>query len=279
MNNLIKLSNRKLITNIIITLILVTNCNEDKQKEIYAVKVKDSTLSLNEMHESLGSEKYNKKYQEEFILDWARTEVLYQEAVSEGIVSGPEYNRLIDQSKKELAAALLLNKFFLKYKISAESSELEKFFHDYKDDYRVPDHAYILNIISFSDEIKAILFRSTLIESDWTKTLIAFDNDTSIVKMEKEEFLYLYQLLPLNLLRTVKELPPNEVSIVIETEPKVYTIVQLVEIIMKGEVPKYMYVKDLVRERFLIMKRKNLVNSYVEELYSKYKVVINKDIR
>ena len=77
--------------------------------------------------------------------------------------------------------------------------------------------------------------------------------------------------------RIIDNLLPGEISIVFESEPNIFSVVQLVEFLSEDSIPKMSFVQDVVIERYSMMERKRLYNEFVKELYSKYNVEINRD--
>lgn len=106
-----------------------------------------------------------------------RKELLYQEAKSEGITDEVEYKRIIENSRKELAASFLLKKLLmmlhsiLKLKMLRNSMKIiNSFLH--------PGKNFLINKVEFEDEDQAIQFRTTAVESDWYKAVNAFSGDS-----------------------------------------------------------------------------------------------------
>ncbi|MBU1349365.1 hypothetical protein KJ781_04835, partial [Patescibacteria group bacterium] len=112
--------------------------------------------------------------------------------------------------------------------------------------------------------------------SDWQNTINIFANDSALIQKSENSFYYGYNLSPLELSRTVKALNPGEISLVLQKEPSLFTVVQMVKVINKNTYLDYDLVKDQVKEIYYFEKRKELLNKYLHQLYSKYNVELNK---
>jgi len=83
----------------------------------------------------------------------------------------------------------------------------------------------------------------------------------------KEENLY-----PQKLARTVKGLNPLEISIVISDETEYHSVVQVLNVLNKGSIAPFEFVKSDIEKRLIAETEKDFTNDYVKALYSKYKI-------
>ena len=208
-------------------------------------------------------------YKNEIVRNWINKELLYQKAVKEGITKENGYVHLMENSKKELAVTLLLDKIYSEEKEKIDNNQVEQFYNQNKEDFKSFYNAYIINMISFNDENKAINFRSTLLETDWTRAANVFKGDTSVTNLLTNKMYYEYELQPPSLNRIVKELNPNEVSIIFSNQYNDYSIVQLVKKFPKDSLLPLEYVRSNVEDRLIANKKDELIRNYVKELYSK----------
>lgn len=253
------------------------SCEEEKPAVPFAAKVNESVLSVNDLNSYLGSNKYGNKQRNEFIRQWIETEILFLEAAEKGLMQENEYEQILQISKKELAAALLLNNYFQENEPDVSGFELQRYFIENRDDFLFNDDACLLNMISFSNEDRAIEFRSKLYNLPWKRVLKEFEEDEFLISNVTEGFNFFYQIQPARVLRVVKSLNESEISIVIQEEPNKFSIVQPLRFFRKGETPEFVFIQDFIRDRYLISKRKEMFNDFMNDLYEKYNVTINKD--
>lgn len=255
---------------------LMLGCSKEEKSDIYVAKVNESILTEEQVRLALSDERNKGKYRSEYIHDWIETEVLFQEALKNGTLDEKEFNAILERSKKQLAAAMLINKVLDENKIELTDDEVQKYFERDKEDFKLVDDAFRLNIVRFGNFDKAVKFRSILMETDWNKAINAYRGDQSILSNEAYRLLYQYQIHPLDLLRIVNNLQPGEVSIVLETEPMKFTVVQLVEKLNKGITPPLDAVKNEVIERLLVIKRKEFIRNYIDKLIADHNLEIKR---
>ncbi|MFA3781518.1 peptidyl-prolyl cis-trans isomerase [Melioribacteraceae bacterium 4301-Me] len=275
MRNLKKLySKTNNIFLLLLFLIIFNACAKEKKAEKYYAKVGNEYLTEDMLKDFISSERYKNLYKSEIIRRWIENEVLYQEAVKKGIEKDKEYKKLVDRASRELAIALLKKEIIQEVKNSFSSSELEQFYEKYKEDFRLQDEAYKLNIITFNNEDSAIKFRTLLLESDWDRILPAYKNDSTVVNLETRKFVYSHDVYPVSILRILQDMLPLEVSVVIPEEHSSFTVVQLIEKYPKNFLPSFESIKNVVEERYLAFKQKEHLEKYISDLIGNYKTEI-----
>jgi len=251
-------------------------CKRDEVKEEFVAKVNNEFLTKEILNDYLNSKKYESKHRQELIMDWVKNQVLYLEAKRNGILEEKEFQKLTSGLEKQLAASLLLEKISDNMEIDFDERDLEYYYQHNKDEFSLPSDAVVFNRIVFNNREKAIQFRSVLLDTDWQKSLNVFIGDESINNYDTEKLFYLHEIYPQTLLRYLINLRPSETSIVFETEPKQFTIVQVKSKFKKNELPNFVQIRDLVYERYLLHQRKNYLTKYIDELIPQYNVEIKR---
>ena len=270
------LKKSKIKSAVLLVIILLTGCEQEQQKTNYVARVNDSYLTAEELAAMVDTNSSTTFFRNEVIRNWINRELLYQQAMKEGILKGKNYKRILDKSEKELAGALLLDKYGQNGKINIEIRDLLIYYKKNRDDFKVDEDSYLLNKIHFSNENRAIEFRSLLLDSDWQKALNVFHNDSTIISVKSNSLVKETDIYPAMLLRVVKRLYPLEISIVITERPGYYTVAQVLNKYAKGSVLPFDIVKSEVEKRYLAERRKLQVENYIKELYSDYEIeVIN----
>ncbi len=267
MMNSQKLLKNSLFIAVLLALLFVA-CEQKKESGEEVVRIDDAVLTEDEIEKEIGKDASKSIYREQFINNWIEKEVLYRKAIEEGVTDSDEYTSLIENSKKELAAALLIKKYLKENPVVIEENELVDFYNKYKHDFVLQQDAYKLNYISFNNEGSAREFRKILIESDWNKALNVFRDNISIIENETDKLFYDYQINPVALNQIVKNLYENEVSIVTEVNPGKFTVIQFLKRFDKGIIPEYKEVRNIVYERYKYFKQKEKINEFIEELIS-----------
>ena len=253
---------------------MIIGCGKESPKRDFIARVNKSYLTKENLNSVSDSVKTNNLYSSEVIRNWVNRELLFQMAEKEGITKSAEYLSLIEESKKELAASLMIRKFYENKTLDIDDDSLESYFAANNNLFRLNNEGYLINRINFTNEDKAIQFRTTVIESDWNKASNVFKKDAAViynkVLYDEPEF------HPAGLLRIVKELDPKEVSIVVSTGDNAYTVVQLLEKYSEGSVPPLEVIKKKVSSRYIADKKEQLFKNYLEDLYSHNEIEIKK---
>ena len=193
----------------------------------------------------------NTLHKSEVIRNWINREILFQKAKNEGILKNDDYKRLVQNSGKELAGVLLLDSYIASVKINFEQRDLINYFNENNNDFKLADNSYLLNIIHFSNEDRAVEFRSLVLDSDWQKAMNIFYGDSAIIDNENEVLLKEQDVSSIKVLRVVKRLHPLEISIVISEREGYYTVVQVLKKYLIGSIPSYNVMKNEVKKRYL----------------------------
>ena len=249
-------------------------CKKEVPVNKYIAKVNDSYLTEEEL-DSIYIANSGIQYKDEIIRNWINRELLFQQAEKQGILNNKDFNRILDNSKKELAASFLIEDYINKEKIKVEPAEIEKYYSDNPDEFKLLYDSYLLNEIIFNNEDDALKFRSEALGKNWEDAYQDIKSDTSVFSEKSGELLFDYKVQPVSVLRVVQELYPSEISIVLHTDEGKFTVVQLIQKFDKGTVPPFDLIKTEVKKIYLIQKKELTVKNYIKELYSKNDIEVN----
>jgi len=250
------------------TAVSLISCGKESSQKNFVARVNNSYLTSEELASMIDTNKASNFYKNEVIRNWINKEILYQTAVKDGILKEDKFKSVIEDSKKELAASFLIKKLYEDEKVSYSLNDLEDYYIQHTNEFARFYDSYLINMIAFSDEDKAVQFRSIVLESDWENALTVFKGDTSIKKIRTNQLLYDYEIHPVTLLRVVTDLNPNEISIVLKDENGNFTVIQEVQQFKKGTIPPFEVIKPEVVDRFVAEKKEALIKNYIKELYS-----------
>ena len=246
-------------------------CGKESPKEDFTARVNNSYLNSRELDSLTG---LTDQYKSEIIRNWVNRELLFQEALKEGIIDSKEYRNIIENSKKELASSMFINSFMSKKIIEPEPAQLKKYYEDHRENFLLDSDSFLLNEITFNDLETGINFRNALIESNWKRVSAMFNNDSHRTGEEVNIVRKREEIHPGGLMRIVSELEPDEVSIVFNDENKTFYIVQLINKFPKGTIPPFDFIKGEAEKRYVIEQKKKALQDYLEELYSKNDIEI-----
>ncbi|RPI73640.1 MAG: peptidyl-prolyl cis-trans isomerase [Ignavibacteriales bacterium] len=251
---------------VVFTAVLLTGCGEKPENKKFVARVNDSFLTQDDLDEISDTSFKNNFYRSEIIRNWIDEELLYQEALNDGIIEDEDFNRIINNSRKKLAAAMLLKKVTDQYEFTYNDSDLEEFYQTNKDEFKNKVDAFLMNIAEFSSEDKAIEFRALVLENEWQN---AVDSKKYEDLLNKKENVLLdeNEIYPLAVRSVLQELYSNELSIIINTDSS-YVILQVIEKYPEGTIPPFNLIKTKIERRFVSFEKRKFINEYIKKLYA-----------
>jgi hypothetical protein len=265
------------VINIWIFTAVIFGCGKEPDRTDYVAKVNNAYLTRDELNNMLDSSFRNDNfYRDELIRNWINRELLYQEAVKEGIPDEEEFKKVISDSHKELAASYLLNRYYEEENIAPEEEEISDYYKKFPDQFKILNTAYRINKAVFKTENKAVEFRYTVLETDWEMAAEKFLNDPDLISSESGKFVYQYDLYPLSLLKVASELYPDELSIILPYKEEKYFLIQMIEKYSEGTIPPLEVIKGQVINRLSYQKKEALIKDYIKELYSNNDIDVKK---
>ncbi len=266
----------KKIEVIILPLLILVACNENKKPETYIAKVNDSYLTESRLAELIDSQFVSEKSRSVIIKNWIRQEILFQQAVKEGLTETNDFKETLTNTRKQLAAALVLEKFAATTQQQFTEEELKNFFEANESSFKLPFNAYFLNRIDFSNRDSAVAFRTKLIMNGWAGAIYESKQDTNIIRKEDSVLVSEQDIQPVRMLRILEGLYPLEISIVIPDERGYYSVVQLLDKYTAGSLPAFEAVKDEVERRYKSALTELAIENYIDDLYSLSEIEIKK---
>lgn len=251
---------------LVIVGLLFISCSEDKKETNQLVKIGESVLTEEDVNNALGEFRNQSRLREEYINNWIEKELLFKEALKEGLLDSPEYKTLIEKNSREIAASLLISEYLKENSYEPSADELLEFYEKTKDDFLLSDDTYLFNIVDFGNFESAVKFRKILVESDWKKAINQFRGDPVMIKAESDVLMPLHKIGPVAKYKIVSNLLPGEISIILQTEPDKFTVVQLIDKYGKGLIPPYEIIEDQIKDRFLLLKNKEIIREYINKL-------------
>jgi hypothetical protein len=269
------LNRKQIIEGIIFPLFLLYSCSESYKPESYVARVNGAYLTEADLSEIIDSQFVYGKSRAAIIKNWVRQEVLYQEAVKLGLTEKKEYLKTIENAKRQLATALVLEE----YKESSEplytNEDLVNYYNENQTSSRLPFNSYFLNRINFFDRNTAVQFRTEVITSGWKEAVDLFLKNTSLVNVSNRLLIPEQDIYPVKLLRILEGLYPLEISIVIPDDRGYYTVVQLLDKYFAESIPPFDAVKSEVEKRYISALAELALENYIYDLYTKNEIEIN----
>lgn len=263
-----------IVKGVFFSLFFFSSCVEPTKPDKYVARVNDSYLTEEELYELADTGKASSSSIKEIIRNWVNSELLYQQAEDEGIVGERDYERIIENSRKQLAGALLLKKITSEIPVDFTQAELEEYYNQNKSSFILSTDHYLLNRVKFSDYFKAVQFRSDLISTGWNPAVNKYEGDSSLIRISGNELLSEHDIYPVQILRVVQGLYPLEISIVISDEPGYYSVVEVLDKFEKGRIPPFKAIRSVVEKRLIAEKQIIAAENFIDELYQKNEIEI-----
>ena len=265
----------KLVLLPFLLLFIFLSCDEKEVvKEVVVARVGNSSLTENELHEHLGEKRGIAKYRDEYIRYWVENELLYQFAKKKNLLTDENFYDVIGNSSQELAANIAINEYLTNQKFNYSKSDLRKYYQDNKDDFSFGEDGYLINMISFNNEPKAISFRNYAIREGWNEALSLFEADTTILNVLSKKLFKLSEVQSKLVSRVLTSMFKGEISVVVNTELNNFVIVQQLDKINRNSIPKFEYVIDDVLSSYTIIQKRDMVKDFIDSLMVQQNVKI-----
>jgi len=257
----------------ILIFFLSINCQKKNEENNYIVRVNNSYLFEKDLN--LSQQAFNEN-KEELINNWIEDELLYQEALKKGLIENDEFKLKFEIAKKQIAKSLLLEKFFEDKKIDLNEVVLKDFYEKNKVAFKLKRKSFYLNQVVFNNEESALKFRDLLSSSNWKGITSLVNKNSGVESIINKKLFYDYELSNNFLYNIVNEIDENEITPVLELDDSIYTIIQLLKKFNDNDIPDYNIIQEEVKEFFIQVERKKLLDDYLKELFSKNEIEIRK---
>jgi hypothetical protein len=269
--------NKKATNTILLAGLLVfSGCSEETKKTDYIARVNETYLTREEFASLADTSNLNSFQKDQLIKSWVYNEMLFQAANDKGITNREDYNNNLEKSSKELAGAMLIEEFAESEEINYTDDDLIEYFEKNKNYFRLGLNSYLINKVSFNNEDQAIKFRALALESGWEKSVNIFSSDSSLLRNKSAGLIEENNVYPLQLSRIIRDLYPEEISIVITEKPEYYSVVQKITNFDKESIPPFEIIKSQVAQRFMAEIKRKVIENYLKELYSENEIEIKK---
>lgn len=247
--------------------------SKNEKRETIIAQVGDSKLTETEV-DSLLMGKKSHKIKEEVVNNWIETEVLYQVAIDKKLLTSDNFQNIIQNSERELAASISINSYLENHPVKYNYQDLREFYLSKKNDFSLSTNAYILNYASFKTEESAINYRNDAIENKWENSINHYKNNSDLIEQHSDKIYKPSQIQSEKLLRVLTELYKGEISLVIPTELNNYVVVQMIDKIEPNTVPRFEYIKDQIRENYIVYTQREMIRNFLDSLIVEKKVKV-----
>ncbi|PID56397.1 MAG: hypothetical protein CR986_10215 [Ignavibacteriae bacterium] len=100
------------------------------------------------------------------------------------------------------------------------------------------------------------------------------NNSEFVIDNSQNRLFHFYNIQSPKLVRVIRRLYDNEISLIVKTELNHFIIVQLIEKIDKNQIPKFEYIQKKIKENYIGTQQKEIVKNYLDSLYAVKKIKI-----
>lgn len=208
------------------------------------------------------------RYVAAYVEQWIQNELLYQAARRQGIADSPSVRRRVQQAERAIVVGAFLTQWARKQPIELSDEEVRAYFAAHREEFRLrEDYALVRYLATFTREQAEQARRALLERRPWPEIVRRYAADTAAAWAVSRAFHPISRLLrPYESLnRLVQVLRPGEVAPVVELEG-LYHVLQLVERRPAGSEPEWDWVRQDVRQRLELLRRKQQLDALVQEL-------------
>jgi hypothetical protein len=270
------LSERRIIA-AVAAAFLLAGCSRQAEQGPAVAKVDDQPLTLAMVRSMVDTTRGISEAQVQSLANqWIVSELLYQEAKKRGLESADDVLKKVEDAKRQLAIAALLDREVLTGTASSlDPAEVERYYNGHKDEWRLSGTLRRLSFAVFADMDDAKEFRSGAIEGKgWVETLKQFRTSGRLISAIDSMFYTRSELYPPELWKVAQSLGSDEVSFPVKTSAGYFVLMLLGEYAEETPAP-LAYVEDEIRNRLLIEQRQKRYADFIEQLRRQHTVQLN----
>lgn len=263
--------------------LLIAGCSDRRQDGRYLARVGTAELTAEDLDFLADSSSITGRSRRDAVNEWIVNELLYQEAARRGLTATSVYRRQIDDAKKRLAIAALLDRelFAANDTVMVNDAAVEAAYKASASDYTLREDVVLASFICLSDRDAANGFRSAVLRGmNWNDAVreVHSDPKTSPLVLRTAHRQYFTQstMVPTELWRLTRSLGREDVSFVLQAGPG-YFVVKSYGVKRQGEAPDLDYVRDDIRQRLLITERRARYEHLIEDLRTRYGIDVKLD--
>ena len=256
----------------------LSSCHKQTKGTIIA-RVGDAELTLEDAKTSIDTARFPFDDQlRRYVAHWVNEELLNQEAKRKGIENSDRFERKLQETVKLLENQYFLEQYIYSDTTGTDEQSPQEYFKNHSSEFFVQEDARKMNIITFKNRERASSFASSVLHgTSWKNAVNTILSDTTagsnVVSNTTETFYTQHTLFPTELWKVSLTLDINDISFPVKTSIG-FSILQVTSSIKEGEPADYILVRDEVRERFFVERRRLRYNELLESLRKRYRIEI-----
>ncbi len=253
-------------------IVLLAGCSREGPSPPYVARVGSVELREDDLAGPADSLARARGKSMAYVNEWVVSELLYQEAQRRGMADSDELRKQLEATRKRLAVEALLEKeVYGAGEVSDE--EVSASFKKNVASFTLREDVARVSYALFSDRDPANQFRAVILRgSSWEDAIAGSQHELRAVA--RGQYFTQATLFPDELWKLARTLPKEEVSYVVKTSAGYY-VLTVHSLRHVGETPEFEYVRNEVRDRLLIERRRARYEQLVSDLRARHKVEVN----
>ncbi len=235
--------------------------------------VDDVRLTESRLNELMKIHDVPYKNRKEAVNNWIEEQIYWKEAEARGLLASEKYKIVLDENKRQIAKALLIDDFLNSRKIGVTDAEISSYYEKHKGEFILREKAYLLDRAFFDDLQNALEFRKKAISKGWN-----FAEKVAALHVEKNRFTLQREIYPQEAIRAVEFLNINEVSPALKNYNGKYIVFKISKKFEPNDYYPFPVVREKAKARVALEKRVELFAKYKNEIFSKHKIEIYGDL-
>jgi hypothetical protein len=270
------LSRRAGVLLMVFTLI---SCRHEQPKTVLA-RVADAELTPDVAKEHIDTLRGSAESQLQlYISSWINKELVYQEAKRKGIENSEEFLNKFRETKQQVANQIFLDGYLAGDTASVNDSTLKEYFGKHSTEFFVHENMMKLNIVLFANRERASTFSANISQrGNWDLNIKKLFMDSSAVSgsvtVMPAQYYSQHTLYPAELWKVASTLSVNDVSFPVKTSGG-YAVLQATAAVQEGKPAEYEIVRDEVRERMIMERRRLKYEELLGTLRKRYNVELS----
>lgn len=261
-----------------VVLLLLVACQRQNTGTVVA-RVGAAELMLDEAlaHVDTSRKPYDNQLRA-YIARWVNDELIYQEAKKNGADKRDDVQRQIRDARRLLTADAFLRQIIDSDSVRIDQVLLDEYFKNHALEFFVKEDVIRLNLVTIDTREHAGTFAALVSRGmPWNIAIDQIRHDTAsqstIVTNVAGQFFSQHTLFPGELWKVASALEVNEVSFPVKTNNG-YAVLQPLAMLRQGKQASFELVRDEVRQRVLIERRRRAYNDLLGTLRTRYDVEI-----
>jgi hypothetical protein len=257
---------------------VLVSCARDAQKSPYVARVGRAELTEADIKAAIDTTGEWHPQAQTYVNDWIITELLYQEALRRDFPESDEIQRQLRSTEKRLVIAALLEKeLYSELDTLAITEEvLRAYLDSAASEFALPEDVMRVSYVCYGRRDAARSFRSLVLNgAPWPEAVAQAQSDTSLaphlLQLVDRQYFTREELYPEQLWRLARSLGDEEISFVLRRQGRCY-VIKHHGTKQSGEVPELDYVRDEIRDRILIERRRIKYEELVDALRSRQRI-------